>query len=112
MPVYVWHCATCKADLEIFRPVAQYRLAPKHAHPVTRVITAAHVNADIKPYVAVAGDMAGKEISSRRAHREFLKRNRFVEVGNEPIRAIKNDTRPKKGEVAAELKHVIQPYLR
>lgn len=38
---------------------------------------------DIKPYVAVAGDMAGKEITSRSQHRAFLKRNGFEEVGNE-----------------------------
>lgn len=38
---------------------------------------------DIKPYKAVAGDMAGKWITSRSQHREFLKRNGFQEVGNE-----------------------------
>jgi hypothetical protein len=76
------------------------------------VIQAAMVSPDIQPYKAVAGDRAGQYITSRREHREFLKRNRFVEVGNEPIKPIKNDTRPKKGEVARELKQVIQPYLR
>ena len=38
---------------------------------------------DIEPYKAVAGDMAGKWITSRKQHREFLKRNGFQEVGNE-----------------------------
>ena len=38
---------------------------------------------DIQPYKAVAGDMAGKYITSRSHHREYLKRNGFVEVGNE-----------------------------
>ena len=56
----------------------------------------------------MAGDRAGKYISSRREHREFLKRNRFVEVGNEPIKPIRNDFRPRKGEVAEEMKRVIQ----
>jgi hypothetical protein len=45
---------------------------------------------DIEPYKAVAGDVAlgGKNpaIMGRRQHREFLKRNQYVEVGNEPIR--------------------------
>ena len=45
---------------------------------------------DIEPYKAVAGDIAlnGKRpaIMGRRQHREFLKRNKYVEVGNEPIR--------------------------
>lgn len=42
---------------------------------------------DIDPYKAVGGDVAlgGKtpNIMSRREHREYLKRNGFVEVGNE-----------------------------
>ena len=38
---------------------------------------------DLKPYKAVAGDMAGKWITGRKEHREFLKRNGFEEVGNE-----------------------------
>ena len=42
-----------------------------------------HVIPDIQPYKAVAGDMAGKWIRSRREHRAFLKRNQFEEVGNE-----------------------------
>ncbi len=42
-----------------------------------------HVIPDIEPYVAVAGDMAGKVVRSRKEHREFLRRNNFVEIGNE-----------------------------
>jgi hypothetical protein len=42
-----------------------------------------HVIGDIEPYKAVTGDMEGKWITSRKQHREFLKRNNLVEVGNE-----------------------------
>lgn len=42
-----------------------------------------HVIPDIEPYIAVAGDRAGKVIRSRREHREFLRRNNFQEIGNE-----------------------------
>lgn len=70
------------------------------------------VSPDIAPYMAVAGDKMGQMIGSRREHKEFLKRNAFVEVGSDPVKPIKNNTRPKRGEVAAELKKVIQPYLR
>lgn len=42
-----------------------------------------HVIPDIEPYVAIAGDRAGKVISSRKEHREFLRRNNFEEIGNE-----------------------------
>lgn len=44
---------------------------------------------DIEPYKAAAVDVAtGKrpQISSRSDHREFLKRNKYIEVGNEPIK--------------------------
>lgn len=44
---------------------------------------------DIEPYKAVAVDSrTGKvpKIGSRREHREFLRANNYVEVGNEPIR--------------------------
>lgn len=41
------------------------------------------IQEDLKPYKAVAGDMAGKWINGRKQHREFLKRNGFQEVGNE-----------------------------
>jgi len=42
-----------------------------------------YVQGDIEPYKAIGGDMAGKWITSRSQHREFLKRNGFIEVGNE-----------------------------
>jgi len=42
-----------------------------------------HIMPDIEPYRAVAGDMAGKWITSRSQEREYLKRNGFVQVGNE-----------------------------
>lgn len=64
---------------------------------------------DIEPYKAVAGDIAlgGKPpaIMSRREHKEFLKRNRYVEVGNEPIKQRTPDYGP---EVQGrEIKQVI-----
>lgn len=112
MPIYEWHCATCDETLEVVRCIADHKLAPVHPHKLTRVLSAAYVTPDIAPYRAVAGDKMGQMIGSRREHREFLKRNRFVEVGNEPVKPIRNSFKPKKGEIAAELKQVIQPYLR
>ena len=40
-----------------------------------------HVIPDIEPYQAVTGDV----IDGRRQHREFLRRNGYIEVGNERI---------------------------
>lgn len=74
-------------------------------------IVPSYVVPDIEPYIAVAGDRMGKPISSRREHREFLKRNKFVEVGNEPVRPIKNDFRPKRSEVREEIRKVVAEVL-
>ena len=53
----------------------------RHQKPKPR--SSRHIIFDIDPYKAVGGDMAGKYITSRSKHREFLKRNDFQEVGNE-----------------------------
>ena len=57
---------------------------------------------DIEPYQAVGGDIAngGKppKIGGRRQHREFLKRNGYIEVGNEPIKPLKADYGPEVTE--------------
>lgn len=49
-----------------------------------------YVQPDLEPYMAVSGDMAGKVITSRREHREFLRRNNFEEVGSEKAYMMKN----------------------
>ena len=48
-----------------------------------RSIRSHHIIPDIEPYIAVSGDMQGKAITSRVKHRDFLRRNDFIEVGNE-----------------------------
>ena len=57
---------------------------------------------DIDPYQAVGGDVAsgGKppKIGGRRQHREYLKRNGYVEVGNEVMRPRKPDYGPEVTE--------------
>lgn len=114
MPLYDWKCQACDAQVEVLRPMWQ-ALEPQICTcgmSMVQQLSAAHVSPDIAPYQAVAGDRAGEYITSRREHREFLKRNRFVEVGNEPIRPIKNDFRPKRGEIAEELKRVIPQVLK
>jgi len=53
---------------------------------MTRKIMPTSVQADINPYRSVAVDKeTGKPVvvNSRKQHREFLKRNDYVEVGNE-----------------------------
>lgn len=113
MPLYSYNCARCGAQREAFACVDQrHNAAPKCHGRMKLEIMPTHVAPDIQPYRAMAGDKAGQFITSRREHREYLRRNRLVEVGNEPIRPIKNDFRPKRGEIAQELKQVIPQVLR
>lgn len=114
MPIYQWYCPTCEETAETVASVEdRNKNPPSHCgQRMERLITAAHVNPDIQPYRAVAGDRAGQMITSRKEHKEFLKRNRFTEVGNEPIKPIKNDFRPRRGEIAEELKRVVPQVIR
>lgn len=112
MPLYEFECLRCHRHREVVLSIADRGQAPRCCYrDMQRIITAAHVSPDISPYRAVAGDKAGEYIGSRREHREYLKRNSLVEVGNEPVRPIKNNFRPRKGEIAAELKKVIPQVL-
>lgn len=70
-----------KELIELHEWLAKYGTRPDRAH---------YVQPDLEPYVAVAGDMAGKVIRSRREHREFLRRNNFQEVGNEKAYMTRN----------------------
>lgn len=88
MPTYVWNCEQC-GEIEVWRSMSDYRIPPEHPHPVTRVISPCVGYGDIEPYIAVGGDMAGKPITSRVEHKKFLKRNKLVELGNEPIKSTK-----------------------
>jgi len=60
-----------------------------------------YIMPDIEPYKVIAGDRAGEYITSRSEHREYLRRNDFVEVGNEKDYFFKNqgktDYNPTKG---------------
>jgi putative FmdB family regulatory protein len=113
MPIYLYVCPRCGRAQDEFAPIAERHTAAPECHGQMQLeITATMVQADIEPYIAVGGDVAGKPIRSRKEHREFLKRNHFVELGNEPIRAIKNDFRPKRGEIRDELKQVIPEVIK
>lgn len=113
MPFYVYECPHCGEGAEAVLPVAdRHTGAPEcHGH-MKLVIQPAMVTPDIQPYRAMGGDKAGQFITSRREHREFLKRNRLIEVGNEPIKPIKNNFRPAKGAIREELRRVVPQVLQ
>ena len=64
----------------------------KYVHPdsLKKKPKTHHIIPDIQPYRVVAGDRAGEYITSRSEHREYLKRNDFIEVGNEKEYFFKN----------------------
>jgi hypothetical protein len=78
--------AGCNHEMDIYRRVAERNdELPEHCGAP---MVAPMITPDISAYQAVAVDVAtGKPpvISSRSAHRDFLKRNGYVEVGNESV---------------------------
>ncbi|WP_321874874.1 FmdB family zinc ribbon protein [Burkholderia cenocepacia] len=99
MPIYTYRCDICGKTDSAFRKIAERDRYPqidcecrtgdgRQPRAVSRIVEAPYVAPDIGPYQAVAVDVAtGRPpvINSRSAHREFLKRNGYVEVGNESV---------------------------
>lgn len=96
MPLYSYRC-TCGYAETAFRKIAARDEVPRCPRcaaietcraPMRRILEAPMITPDIGAYQAVAVDVAtGKPpvINSRSAHRDFLKRNGYTEVGNERI---------------------------
>jgi len=111
MPMYRFRCAECGDEQDVFRRLSQFNDVPMHCDDeMKRVITAPFVQPDIAAYQAIAVDKAtGKPpvISSRSQHREFLKRNGYVELGNEmPVSHTSNMDSPRE-ELARVTKQVL-----
>ena len=114
MPLYSVFCESCGKEEDIFRPLARFDELPSCCGArVKRKICAPMVIADIQPYQAMAVDKAtGKApvINSRREHRDFLRRNGYVEIGNEMPKQEKKET---KGDfnVRSELRQAVKEVL-
>jgi putative FmdB family regulatory protein len=115
MPIYQWRCPACGNGIEVLRAIVDHSLPERCdcGEMMQRELTPLHIMDDIAPYKAVAGDAAGQYITSRRAHKEYLRRNALVEVGTEPpkdtsrMRSIK-----KKGSVRETLRQTVPDILR
>jgi hypothetical protein len=88
MPIYRMRCVECGEELDLFRRVAEReRDLPLHCGVrMARKIAAPAVVADAPAYRAVALDRKTGTmpmIEGRAQHREYLKRNGYVEVGND-----------------------------
>ncbi len=81
MPVYLYHCEKCGHEEDGFNRVDDRRTNAPECHGKMGIkLTPANVMADIEAYVVPGTD---KIISSRSSHRNYLRENNLVEVGNE-----------------------------
>ena len=115
MPIYALMCDSCGSEQDIYRSIAKIdeSLPSCCGETMRRRICAPLVIADIAPYQAMAVDVAtGKApvISSRSRHKEFLRRNDYVEVGNEMPDMSK---RKQEGDynVRSELREAVREVL-
>ena len=88
MPMYRLVCDTCQHEEDVFRRIAQIDdLLPVCCTvSMRRKVCAPFVQGDTPPYQAMAVDKKtgnAPRIEGRAQHREFLRRNGYVEVGNE-----------------------------
>lgn len=84
MPTYDYRCPKCEKKAVEYRTVENRHFGPlcSCGSQMEKVISApSMVVPDIQPYKAVAGDQ--RWITSRSQHRQFLRENNLVEVGNE-----------------------------
>jgi hypothetical protein len=117
MPLYALLCDCCGAQQDIYRSVAKMDddLPVCCDTAMRRRICLPMVAADISPYQAMGVDVAtGKApvIQGRAQHRAYLKRNGYIEVGNEPLKPPPS-IRPPTGDfdVRRELTEAVREVL-
>ena len=112
MPLYQIICDDCGSEQEVYRSIATMNDLPECCEtPMRRKVCAPMVISDIQPYQAVAVDVAtGKPpvITSRSQHRAFLKRNGYVEVGNE----MPDMSKPRKVEGDFNVRQALREAVR
>ena len=113
MPLYDLACLKCDATEERFIALSDFgKPLPTCACGGERYrkISPLHVVSDIQPYQAMGVDVAtGKApmITSRSEHRDYLKRNNYVEIGNENPVPKRSETISDK-EIGKDLKKTIE----
>lgn len=82
--------------------IAKVNFVPPRLHPL--------IMRDIEPYRAAGADIetgARPMITSRSQHRDYLRRNNYVEVGNEYVPPAPK-AEPTKAEIAKDVKRAIE----
>lgn len=94
MPIYLMHCDSCHAEQDLYRSVANMDedLPNCCGEQMRRKICAPYVVTDIQPYRSMA---TGEMINSRSKHKEHLRDNGLVEIGNEKPLSPKAPEMPK-----------------
>ena len=86
MPTYEAQCPTCTKVHLYVATIEQRNDTPQCCGVATdKILSATRVTVDIQPYMTVAYDKeTGKPeyITSRSAHRDFVKRNGYEEIGS------------------------------
>lgn len=106
MPIYRIRCEQCGAEDEVIRKLADYDDLPEHCgHRMLRMVSAPMLAVDLPPYKSMA---TGEMIQGRREHREHLRKNGLIEVGNEPIKPLvsRGDHNVKRELVDAVKQHL------
>lgn len=87
MPVYEAQCAKCEKVHTYWSTIQDRDVTPPCCGGFTaKILSPTKGTVDIQPYMTVVHDKeTGKPewITSRKSHRDFVRRNGFEEVGNE-----------------------------
>lgn len=112
MPLYDLGCPDCGMKVECVIALADFdKPLPicDCGSEMQRLISAPRVMSDIEPYQAVGVDVesgTAPMITSRSHHREYLKRNNYVELGNDvPTPKVNDEIRD--GDIAREVKRAV-----
>lgn len=93
MPLYHHKCEKCGYEVEEMRSLVNFDNFPKCCGRDMPIVMHAVMSImDIQPYRAIAADKETGDrpwITSRQQHREFLRKNNYEEIGNEPISTMK-----------------------
>lgn len=108
MPIYRIACNVCGREDDIYRSIANMDDLPECCGiTMHRRIMATMIAPDIAPYRST---IDGSMVESRAKHREHLKRNGCVEVGNDLPKPT-NDIRYDPGNIKDDLRQVVHPIL-
>ena len=89
MPLYSVKCQECGHEMEVFRNLRNWGNWPECCgHEMRQVLTPTNIMPDIQPYKSM---IDGRMITSRSEHREHLKANNCIEVGNEKPKPRKSE---------------------